>query len=137
MYKMLARSQRRRYPVTFVSNNGALSETFADIIKVLQCERPFSALGKLNPDSAFFDNSTGATNAAIARPMFNVFSKLSPAKPTVVYDTYWRFAAERQAIFFRRLQRQPPPWTEDQILRVHKVTNAYRASDRTSQYLIR
>lgn len=65
------------------------------------------------------------------------FSRLSPAKPTVVYDTYWRFAAERQEVFFRRLGGSPPPWTEDPILDRFKFTNAYRASDRVSQYLIR
>ena len=63
--------------------------------------------------------------------------RLSPAKPTVVYETFWRFAAERQAIFFRRLEGAPPPWTSDPILQRHKFTNAYRASDRVSQYLIR
>lgn len=57
--------------------------------------------------------------------------------PTEVYDTYWEFAAERQEIFFRRAAGAPAPWTEDPILRVHKFTNAYRASDRVSQYLIR
>jgi hypothetical protein len=65
-----------------------------------------------------------------------VFRSLSPAKPTVVYDTYWRFAAERQEIFFRRLKGNLPPWTNDPILQTYKFTNAYRASDRVSQYLI-
>ncbi len=64
-------------------------------------------------------------------------SHLSPAKPTAVYDTYWRFAAERQEVFFRRLDGSPPPWTNDSILARFKFTNAYRASDRVSQYLIR
>lgn len=64
-------------------------------------------------------------------------SRLSPAKPTIVYDTYWRFAVERQEVFFRRLNGCPPPWTDDFILARHKFTNAYRASDRVSQYLIR
>jgi hypothetical protein len=54
----------------------------------------------------------------------------------VVYDTYWRFAAERQEIFFRRLHGVTAPWTADSVLREHKFTNAYRASDRVSQYLI-
>lgn len=66
-----------------------------------------------------------------------VFSRLAPAKPTVVYDTYWRFAAERQEIFFKRLSELKSPWTEDPILRTYKFTNAYRACDRVSQYLIR
>src|SRR5439155_25148588 len=66
-----------------------------------------------------------------------IFTKVSPAKPTPVFETYWRFAAERQAIFFRRFRGSPPPWTEDPILQEYKFTNAYRASDRVSQYLIR
>jgi hypothetical protein len=57
-------------------------------------------------------------------------------RATVVFDTYWRFAAERQAIFFRRLAGASAPWTEDRILSSHRFTNAYRASDRVSQYLI-
>ena len=64
-------------------------------------------------------------------------SRLSPAKPTIVYDTYWRFAVERQEVFFRRLEGCSPPWTDDSILSRYKFTNAYRASDRVSQYLIR
>jgi hypothetical protein len=31
-----------------------------------------------------------------------VFSHLAPAKVSEVYESYWRFAAERQAVFFRR-----------------------------------
>ena len=66
-----------------------------------------------------------------------VFQTLLPARTTLVYDTYWRFAAERQEVFFRKLQGAPPPWTEDPTIAKHKFTNAYRASDRVSQYLIR
>ena len=62
---------------------------------------------------------------------------IAPFKPTEAYDTYWRFAVERQRIFFRRLERRPPPWTEDPVLLANKFTNAYRASDRVSQYLTR
>jgi hypothetical protein len=64
-------------------------------------------------------------------------ARIAPLKPSPVYDTYWRFAAERQEVFFRRLERRPPPWTDDSILLDYKFTNAYRASDRVSQYLIR
>ena len=66
-----------------------------------------------------------------------VFRNLSPARPTVVYDTLWRFAAERQEVFFRKLEGMEPPWTDDPIIARHKFTNTYRASDRVSQYLIR
>lgn len=58
-------------------------------------------------------------------------------KSTEVYDSYWRFAAERQAVFFRRVRGEMPPWTNDPVIASHKFTNAYRASDRVSQYLIR
>jgi hypothetical protein len=58
-------------------------------------------------------------------------------KPTKVFDTYWRFAAERQAIFYRRLQGRLDCWTSDPILQNYRFTNAYRAADRVSQYLIR
>jgi hypothetical protein len=57
--------------------------------------------------------------------------------PTAVFDTFWRFAAERQSIFHRRLADPVGPWTDDPILRSYRFTNAYRASDRVSQYLIR
>jgi hypothetical protein len=58
--------------------------------------------------------------------------------PTASYvlDTYWKFAAERQEIFFNRIRREPQ-LTADPILLKHKFTNAYRAADRVSQYLIR
>ena len=65
------------------------------------------------------------------------FQNLSPAQPTEVYDTYWRFAAERQEVFFRKLEGREPPWTDDPVIARHKFTNAYRAADRVSQYLIR
>jgi len=65
------------------------------------------------------------------------YSKVDSFKATDVYRTFWKFAAERQEIFFRKLNNQPPPWTDDPILREFKFTNAYRASDRVSQYLIR
>lgn len=64
-------------------------------------------------------------------------SRLAPAKPTIVYETYWRFAAERQRVFFERWEGAPSPWTKDPVLLNHKFTNAYRAADRVSQYLIR
>jgi len=57
--------------------------------------------------------------------------------PTVVFDTYWRFAAERLAIFYRRYSDPSGPWTSDPILKAYRFTNAYRAADRVSQYLIR
>jgi hypothetical protein len=54
-----------------------------------------------------------------------------------VFDAYWRFASERQEMFMRRIRGDAAPWTQDPILKAHRFTNAYRASDRVSQYLIR
>jgi hypothetical protein len=56
---------------------------------------------------------------------------------TPVFFAYWNFAAERQSIFFRRLRGEAQRFTSDPILLHYKFTNAYRASDRVSQYLIR
>jgi hypothetical protein len=56
--------------------------------------------------------------------------------PTAVYDSYWRFAAERHAIYERRLTDPEGPWTTDTVLGSYRFTNAYRAADRVSQYLI-
>jgi hypothetical protein len=64
-------------------------------------------------------------------------ARRSPIIPTELYDGYWRFAAERQGIFFRRLSGASQPWTDDPVLGTYKFTNVYRASDRVSQYLIR
>jgi len=76
-----------------------------------------------------------ASSAPAASP--HISSHLAPAKTTAVYDSYWRFAVERQRIFYRRALGQPGPWTDEPVLRAYKFTNAYRASDRVSQYLIR
>ncbi len=57
-------------------------------------------------------------------------------RPTGVFNTYWRFAAERQAIYLARMRRSRLPWTQDEILRAHRFTNVFRAADRVSQFLI-
>ncbi|MFD8025345.1 nucleotide kinase domain-containing protein [Streptomyces lavendulae] len=57
-------------------------------------------------------------------------------QPTPVFDTYWRFAAARQAVYEARLAGQAQPWTDDPILARHRFTNCYRAADRVSQFLI-
>ncbi len=74
-------------------------------------------------------------NAPVEFP--HIWSRLSPATPTHVWDSYWRFAAERQEVFFARMEDRDWPFTDDPILRTYRFTNVYRASDRVSQYLIR
>lgn len=58
-------------------------------------------------------------------------------RATPVYETYWRFACARQRIFHGRVRGEPPPWTEDSVLALNRFTNAYRAADRVSQFLIK
>lgn len=76
-------------------------------------------------------------------------------EPTHVFDTFWRFAAERHAITGKRLKGVPAPyvlcihlflldahlnaffrWTDDPILQKNSFCNVYRVLDRVSQYLI-
>lgn len=63
--------------------------------------------------------------------------KRAPRKRDGIYDLYWYFASERQAIFERRISGELPPWTQDPILQTFKFCNVYRALDRVSQFLIR
>lgn len=66
------------------------------------------------------------------------FIRRSAPVPSIVFSTYWRFAKARQNIFFEGLFGDADQSSEvDWILRRHKFTNVYRASDRVSQYLIR
>ncbi|KAL4075925.1 hypothetical protein V8B97DRAFT_1863210 [Scleroderma yunnanense] len=57
-------------------------------------------------------------------------------EPTPAFDTFWRFAAERQVIDERRRSGQSPPWTEDPILQNHKFCNTFRILDRGCQFLV-
>lgn len=66
----------------------------------------------------------------------DILIKRKEPTPSIVLDTYWRFAAKRQNVFFNRI-KGVVPLTDDEILIKHKFTNAYRASDRVSQYLIK
>jgi hypothetical protein len=56
---------------------------------------------------------------------------------TAVFDSYWKFAAERLGVYYRRLVDPDGPWTHDPIIAAHRFTNSYRAADRVSQFLIR
>jgi len=66
-----------------------------------------------------------------------ILTKKTKPKLSIAYNTYWKFAAERQNIFFNRFNNENYPWTDDEILGKYKFTNVYRATDRVSQYLIK
>jgi len=64
---------------------------------------------------------------------------VKPKKPTpsIAFNSYWKFATERQNVFFQSRDRALDSLTADKIIGTYKFTNAYRASDRVSQYLIK
>lgn len=128
-YQDLYEKEKGNYPVSIIENSKSLKRMVSDVIRIISNGRP-------NKDGSMFEQTifdlpTVKTNIFIPR------NHWLPTKLTEVFDTYWRFAAERQSIFFKRLKEEKAPWTEDQILQNFKFTNAYRASDRVSQYLIR
>ena len=53
-----------------------------------------------------------------------------------IYPVLWKFAFDRHRIYLRRLAGEVYPWTKDPVLTAYKFTNAFRAADRVSQYLI-
>lgn len=122
-YRDISRREAKRHPVCVVPNESSIEDALRRIAGFLGIEENAP--------------SEGIPRAVDTSKNPHVFSRLSPAKPTVVFDTYWRFAVERQAVFFKKVRAEPPPWTRDPIIATYKFTNAYRASDRVSQYLIR
>lgn len=133
LYERVCAEERRRTRIAAIDNNRSIK----DAVRQLTL-----ALDNADGHKPVTDASQMALELSSSPPrnvtsVPSVFSGLSPALPTVVYDTYWRFAAERQEIFFRRWKGQPPPWTSDPIFSEFKFTNAYRASDRVSQFLIK
>lgn len=80
-------------------------------------------------------------NSPVTAPLEPIASRsilLNGRRRTVspVFEAYWRFAAERQTVYLRRLKGMEPV-TNDPIIRRFKFTNAYRVLDRTSQFLVR
>jgi thymidylate kinase len=151
-YDRLARKEAALYAVQVVENTATPSEGLAQIVRVVEAPKtgvlPALVRGRARgrerhrgqqetSKSLFGDEDSGDDGPAETTAGPLVLTHLLPVKPTVVFDTYWRFAAERQAVFFRRFGGSPPPWTDDNIVAQYKFTNAYRASDRVSQYLIR
>lgn len=125
-YKRLAGSEREFYPVKAVENSGPFPAVIEGIRKHMSGSLK---MRKQRTEAVREDMAPIMTSV-------NVLRQWNPTCTTLVFDTYWRFAAERQAIFFRRFRAAEWPWTKDSILGEYKFTNAYRASDRVSQFLI-
>jgi thymidylate kinase len=141
-YRELAKQEAKLYPVRSIKNDGPISGVTQEIMGLLTSGKD-EPLGrsKHKEESASSQLTLGfrPEQGVDLRAKVKSFStsRSFASKTTEVFDAYWRLAAERQAIFFRRFRREPQPWTSDPILLRHKFTNAYRASDRVSQFLIR
>ena len=128
-YEAFSRGIDQRLDVRCLNNSRDLAESIAEAVGGIE-----SVLGPVGGPGRQPPRSERDTQTP-PLPLFH--SRPSPAKPSQVYDTYWRFASERQEVFFRQFSGVTATLTCDPILRKHKFTNAYRASDRVSQYLIR
>ncbi len=134
-YRELATREQSHSRVVTLHNNSSVEDALEAAWEAITSIAPRLTKGNDFPAVAQTSNQlTLLVDRAIQTPSV---SRLSPANPTIVYDTYWHFAMERQEVFFRRHEGSSPPWTHDSILARFKFTNAYRASDRVSQYLIR
>jgi len=50
-------------------------------------------------------------------------------------ERIFSFAHERYQIFLQRQNGEPPPWTEDPILREHRFCNVYREDDKVTVWI--
>ena len=130
-YSNLSVRERAQFPVLVIDDSPSPAAA---------CDAIEDALATQPPDPTATPQQGALLDLATPALRDNtplVLTHLSPLKATAAYNTYWTFAAERQEIFFRRFEGRPAPWTNDPILQAFKFTNAYRASDRVSQFLIR
>jgi hypothetical protein len=135
-YLTLFEKEQGRYPVCLFQNDSPIDESLNRLLETLWDVIP-QAQNMPRGQTVLLMPVEQLPPIPPHRESSSVFSKISPCQPTAVYDTYWQFAAERQEVFYRKLEGAPAPWTTDPIIARHKFTNAYRASDRVSQYLIR
>ena len=137
-YETLYEKESERHPIRLIRNDASVDESMKQVLDALR-DTGFQPRNgaDVKHTSCSVDQLQLLPAVIRQKKLPYVFAKLSPARPTVVYDSYWRFAAERQEVFFRKLESPDGTWTDDPILSRHKFTNAYRASDRVSQYLIR
>jgi hypothetical protein len=145
-YRRLAERERDRYPIHRIKNQAGIDDTVGEVLRILTEPTSVTA-GRREPSihtkpvrprqggMLFQGQLPEALTTCKCQRLDR--SRWAPAKPTEVFETFWRFAAERQEIFFRKKSGAPSPWSTDSILQTYKFTNAYRASDRVSQYLIK
>ena len=134
-YHALIAKEQGQYPIRVIDNDALVDESLCQLLENLRVLIP--RLGYTSWDDEPPNSSRQLHLVPPVKQQPPAFGSLTPTRPTVVYDTLWGFAVERQEVFFRKLAGHPPPWTHDPIITRYKFTNTYRASDRVSQYLIR
>lgn len=133
-YKSLILAETGRHPIEVIENSKSVKKVVNGILSHIKDILTVNLSAKsLEHRQEVFSFSKPKLHKAVK----SIISHWSPTHPTEVFDTYWNFATERQSIFFKRLSKEDMPWTADHILQNYKFTNAYRASDRVSQFLIR
>lgn len=65
-----------------------------------------------------------------------LFVRAKQPRSTEALGVYWKFARARQDLYLARLRGGIAPEPSDVVLATNRFTNAFRASDRVSQYLI-
>lgn len=126
-YNTLINLENKQNHIEVIDNNDFLvtsQNVFNQIFQCLKNENTHSFNHTLKP-------MTAKSNLGIT-----IYKKWLPSKVTEVFDTYWKFAKNRQDVFFRRLHHCSFPYTDDLIIQQYKFTNVYRVTDRVSQYLI-
>lgn len=134
-YRELAERERLCSRVVVLQNDSSIEDALDEVwVEIVSIRRRVTHRGTFLKDAK---PESQLTFHWAGFPQIVGGASLRPAQPTIVYDTYWRFAVARQEVFYRRVGGCVAPWTQDPILSRYKFTNAYRASDRVSQYLIR
>jgi len=105
-YETLTEEEKSHYPVDVIENSKPLGEVADIIVGRIQNGFPFEGkCRKIRQESLalFFKQKHKAKHSKK--------DHWAPTKTTEVFDTYWRFATERQAIFFKRLMGEKEPWS--------------------------
>jgi len=145
IYEEIAETQTLIHPTYTIKNISSIEITINNMLhiiqqkeKILQIKSPQKMKEQTDKKSSVvqltFDIEEEKHKPAIRKSL--IINSSTHLTTSEVYETYWRFAYERQEIFFRKINQQRQPWSKDPILQQYKFTNAYRASDRVSQYLI-
>lgn len=66
---------------------------------------------------------------------FSHLTDLSALAAQAAEAKFWYWINARHAIYLKRLQGAPPPWTDDPILQEYRFTNPFRENDTTTVWI--